>query len=183
MTSRWCRCGWLVVIPMCLLLVMTSGPQSVGAQATPVTAPGPQYTPLLPAVLAPPRWFRGADEQIHLVYELILTNAFAVPVDLTELAVIDADDGTVVSTLSGSSLRAATSLLGNPNQPVTSLPAGTVGVVWLDVPFPAEDDLPAASRTASRCTFRRGCPCPRRSSRRADQRRSTGGHPWCWVRR
>jgi hypothetical protein len=94
-------------------------------------------------VLAPPRWFRGADEQIHLVYELILTNAFAVPVDLTELAVIDVDAGTVVSTLSGTSLSAATSLLGNPNQPVTSLPAGTVGVVWLDVPFPAEDDLPA----------------------------------------
>src|SRR5215203_2874692 len=98
MTSRLCRCGWLVAIPLLVLLVMPLGPRSVVAQATPVTS-GPQYTPLLPAVLAPPRWFRGADEQIHLVYELVLTNAFAVPVDLTELAVLDADDGTVVTSV------------------------------------------------------------------------------------
>src|SRR5919112_2131881 len=143
MTSRWCRCGWLVATPVLLLLVITLGSQPVMAQATPVAVSGPQFTPLLPAVLAPPRWFRGADEQIHLVYELMLTNAFPVPVDLTELAVLDADDGTVVATLSGARLSAATSPLSNPSESTTSLPAGTVGVVWLDVPLPDEGDLPA----------------------------------------
>jgi hypothetical protein len=150
MTSRWCRCWWLVVIPVLLLLVMTLTPRSIVAQATPGAAPGPQFTPLLPAVLAPPRWFRGADEQIHLVYELVLTNAFPVAVDLTELAVLDADDGTVVATLSGARLSAATSPLSNPSESTTSLPAGTVGVVWLDVPLPDEDNLPA--RIAHRLT-------------------------------
>jgi hypothetical protein len=143
MTSRWCRCGWLVAIPLLLLLVMTLGPRSVVAQATPIAASGPQFTPLLAAVLAPPRWFRGADEEIHLVYELVLTNATTVPVDLTELAVLDADDDTVVTTLSGASLGAATSQLSSPNEPTTSLPAGKVGVVWLDVLLPDEDALPA----------------------------------------
>jgi hypothetical protein len=139
-----------VAIAVFLLLVMNLGPQTVVAQATPVAVFGPQFTPLLPAVLAPPRWFRGADEQIHLVYELMLTNAFPVPVDLTELAVLDADDGTVVATLSGARLSAATSPLSNPSESTTSLPAGTVGVVWLDVPLPDDDDLPA--RVAHRLT-------------------------------
>jgi hypothetical protein len=132
-----------VVILALLLPATAAGSPSVVAQATPTAPSGPQFTPLLPAVLAPPRWFRGADEQIHLVYELVLTNAFPVPVDLTELAVLDADDGAVVTTLSGESLSAATSLLSSSNEPTTSLPAGTVGVVWLDVPLPAEGDLPA----------------------------------------
>ena len=126
-----------------LVAVMTLGPRSVVAQATPIAASGPQFTPLLAAVLAPPRWFRGADEEIHLVYELVLTNATTVPVDLTELAVLDADDDTVVTTLSGASLGAATSQLSSPNEPTTSLPAGKVGVVWLDVRLPDEDALPA----------------------------------------
>ena len=150
MTTRWYRRGWLMATPLLLLVVTTLGPRSVLAQATPVAASGPQFTPLLPAVLAPPRWFRGADEQIHLVYELVLTNAFPVPVDLTELAVLNADDGTVVATLSGARLSAATSPLSNPSASTASLPAGTVGVVWLDVPLPDEDDLPA--RIAHRLT-------------------------------
>ncbi len=160
MTSRWCRCGWLTAIPLLVLLVMPLGPRSVMAQATPVATSGPQYTPLLPAVLAPPRWFRGADEQIHLVYELVLTNAFAIPVDLTELAVLDADDGTVVTSVSGTRLSDAMSLLSNPSAATASLPAGAVGVAWLDVPFSDEDDLPA--RIAHRLTLRipPGLPLP-----------------------
>ena len=113
------------------------------AQATPIAAAGPHVTPLLPAVLAPPRWFRGADEQIHLVYELVLTNATTVPVELTDLALLNADDGTVVSTLSGTNLSAATSLLSRPNEPTATIPAGTVGVVWLDVSVSGEETLPA----------------------------------------
>jgi hypothetical protein len=131
-----------VVIPALLLLVMTLIPRSVVAQASPVATSGPQFTPLLPAVLAPPRWFRGADEQIHLVYELVLTNAFPVTVDLTELVVFNADDGTLVTSLSGTSLSAITSLLSSLNELTTSLSPGTVGVVWLDVPLPEEGDLP-----------------------------------------
>jgi hypothetical protein len=36
-------------------------------------------TPLLDLVLSPPRWFTGTDEQVHLVYELLLTNALPAP--------------------------------------------------------------------------------------------------------
>jgi len=149
-----------MALPVFLLAVMTLGPRSVVAQATPVAATGPQYTPLLPAVLAPPRWFRGADEQIHLVYELVLTNAFPVTVELTELAVVDADDGTVLATLSSTRLSDATSLLSNPSEATTSLPASTAGVVWLDVPFSNEDDLPVS--IAHRLTLRvpPGLPLP-----------------------
>ena len=134
------------VVPILLLMLALPwfGAPGVSAQATPIPAAGPQYTPLLPEVLTPPRWFHGADEQVHLVYEMLLINAFPVPVELTTVEVLDADSGRLVASLTGEPLTTAMTLLIDPNTPTTSLPAGTVGVVWFDVTLSNPEQIPAA---------------------------------------
>ncbi len=117
----------------------------VDAQATPIsTAGGTQLTPLLDSVLAPPRWFTGTDGQVHLVYELLVTNATPVPVTVSKVDVLDADSGATLVRLSGEALLAAMSLAMSPETPATVLPPSTTGVVWLDVPLASEGDIPAS---------------------------------------
>ena len=137
--------SWPWIAPLLALIIGLSwvSVPSARAQATPVPAAGPQYTPLLPSVLAPPRWFHGADEQVHLVYELLLTNAFPVPIEVTTIEVLDAETGRSLATLTGEPLTAAMTLLPDPNTPATSLPAGMVGVVWIDVSLTNPEQLPA----------------------------------------
>jgi hypothetical protein len=95
-------------------------------------------------VLSPPRWFKGADGRVHLVYELMLTNAFPVPVTLTSVEVLEAGSSRSLATLSGDTLRAATSLLATGGVPTVTLPTSTVGVVWVDVSLTTPEELPAA---------------------------------------
>jgi Peptidase family M23 len=161
MAHPFCRLAWAVPSLVLLVAFIAVGTPGVRAQATPVPAPDNQYTPLLPSVLSPPRWFRGADEQIHLVYELMLTNAFPVPVEISTLEVVDADSGDVVGTLTGEALTAAMSLLISPSTPATSLPAGTVGVVWMDVVVPDAELLPAIIQHRLTVTVPPGLPVPR----------------------
>ena len=52
---------------------------------------GTQLTPLLDTVLSPPHWFTGTDGQVHLVYELVLTNAIPAPITVSAVEVLDAD--------------------------------------------------------------------------------------------
>ncbi|MDQ3695848.1 MAG: hypothetical protein M3464_19845 [Chloroflexota bacterium] len=106
----------VVVLPSLLFILslIAIGAAGVGAQANPWSSPDAQYTPLLPSVLSPPRWFLGADEQVHLVYELLLTNASSVPVEVTTVEVLDSDTGRVVATLTEAPLAAAMSLLPIP---------------------------------------------------------------------
>ena len=133
MNLRHSQRSWIAPLLALMVGLTCVSVPSARAQATPVPAAGPQYTPLLPSVLAPPRWFHGADERVHLVYELLLTNAFPVPVEVTTVDVLDAGTGRAVATLTGETLATAMSLLPDPNTAGTSLPPGTVGVVWFDV--------------------------------------------------
>ena len=101
-----------------------------------------QYTALIQSVPSPPRWFKGTDGRVHLVYELLLTNAFPVPVTVTSVEILDADQGRVVAVLGGAALTASMSLLtGGP--PLTELPPSTVAVVWFDLTFADRVSLPA----------------------------------------
>ena len=154
------RPAWVVPSLLSLLVLIGVGTPGVGAQATPLPRADFQYTPLLPSVLSPPRWFRGTDEQIHLVYELVLTNAFPVPVEVSSLQVVDADSREVVGTLTGEALTTAMSLLISPDTPTTSLPAGTVGVIWVDLPLPDQEHLPAAIDHHLTVTVPPGLPVP-----------------------
>jgi hypothetical protein len=87
-----------------LLLLGLTVP-AVQAQATPVPAAGgDQYTPLIQTVPTPPRWFPGSDGQVHLTYELLLTNGFPVPVTVSAVEVLDAASGAVIAQLEGDAL-------------------------------------------------------------------------------
>ena len=101
-------------------------------------------TPLLDSVLSPPHWFTGSDGQVHLVYELLLTNAIPAPMTVSAVEVLDADSGATLMRLSGEALLAAMSLATSPETPAVVLPPSTIGVVWLDVPLASEGDIPAA---------------------------------------
>jgi hypothetical protein len=81
-----------------LLALLASGlvTPRVSAQATPVPPSGEQYTPIIASGLSPPRWFTGSDGTVHLAYELLLTNAFAVPITVTAVDVLDEATGSVV---------------------------------------------------------------------------------------
>jgi hypothetical protein len=154
------RPAFIITSLLLIVFLCGIGTPGVGAQATPVASNDTQFTPLLPTVLTPPRWFRGSDEQIHLVYELLLTNAFPVPVEVSTLEVVDADSGTTIATVTGEGLTAAMSLLISPNTPMTSLPAGTVGVIWVDVALADVEQIPAAVHHRLTVTIPPGLPVP-----------------------
>jgi hypothetical protein len=103
-----------------------------------------QFTPVIQSIPSPPRWFKGTDDRVHLVYELLLTNTIAVPVAVTAVEVVDAGRGATVATLRAEALSAAMSLLAGDDAPAAVLPPSTVGVVWFDLPFADQTALPSA---------------------------------------
>ena len=102
-----------------------------------------QFTPLVESVLSPPTWFNGSDGQVHLVYELLLTNGLPVPATVSTIAVLDADTGATLQRLGGASLLAAMSLVMPTEAPTAVLPPATVGVVWFDLPLASTANIPA----------------------------------------
>lgn len=48
---------------------------TVHAQAQPAPPAGWNFTPLIESVISPPHWFIGTDGKVHVIYELLLTNA------------------------------------------------------------------------------------------------------------
>ena len=100
-----------------------------------------ELTPVTKAVASPPRWYDGNDGRVHLQYELMLTNTVPLPVNVTSVEV--RGNGRVIESLSGDRLVAAMSPLGSETGASTTLPASSVGVVWVDLGFPSRRALPA----------------------------------------
>src|SRR4051794_17761776 len=74
---------------------------------------GEDLTPLLMRVLAPPEPVKGSDGELHLVYELELTNASPGTATVESVETIDPSSGEVVGTLAGADVASRTTLLGN----------------------------------------------------------------------
>lgn len=137
--------GLLVPIALILASLPAAGAGSIArAPATPAAEPGNLLTPVLASVPTPPRWFTGSDGQVHLVYELLLTNPTGVAVTVTAVEVIDPATGASLARLDGDALTGAMSLIGSPTVATTDLPPSSLGVVWADLPFAGPDDLPAS---------------------------------------
>jgi Peptidase family M23 len=101
-----------------------------------------QFTPIVMHIMSTPRWFTGTDDQVHLVYELELTNAFPSPVTVTAVAARDVGTGRTIARLSADALAASMSLVTSGAESQTELAPSTIGVVWFDIPFVATADLP-----------------------------------------
>lgn len=111
------------------------------AQAQPTGPEGWHFTPLIDSVISTPHWFDATDGKVHLVYELLLTNALAVPVTVMAVEVLDADSGATLVRLTGPSLLSAMSIVTSL-APNVMLPTATVGVVFLDVVLAGKADVP-----------------------------------------
>src|SRR5262249_1557949 len=69
---------------------------------------GDSVTPLVATVLAPPQPVLAADDRIHLVYELFLTNVSPAMMQLTAVETLDPDrQNAVAATFTGADLTAA----------------------------------------------------------------------------
>jgi len=126
----------------CLIAALVLGifaAPALHAQAKPAEW---QFTPLIDDVISRPHWFTGTDGKVHIVYELLLTNALAVPVTVSTVEVLDADSNATLLRLTGPSLLASMTI-ATSLAPAAVLPTATVGVVWLDVSLAAKADAPA----------------------------------------
>jgi hypothetical protein len=109
----------------------------------PLTPPPPdQLTPLVGSVTTEPRPVLGADDRVHLVYELVLTNMFAAPATVDAVEVLDdSQGGAVISRIEGPALARMMRPFGS-RKTGTTLAGGQSGVVFLDVTFAPHDTLP-----------------------------------------
>ena len=125
-----------------LTLVLLAGPPARSRAQTP--APDePQLTPAVARVLAVPSAVLGADDRLHLAYELFVTNVSSDTMRLDSVQALDGDDPSrVLATLDGATLAAAYKPLVS-SEGVMLGPA-QVGRLFLDVTFAPGATLPRA---------------------------------------
>ena len=81
--------------------------------------------------LAPPRWYKGIDNRIHLEYELQFVNGFPIDATVTELVVRRGAGGTLAD-LAGGALLATISPVGAPAAHETTIPANSAATAFID---------------------------------------------------
>ncbi|WP_428659177.1 M23 family metallopeptidase [Reyranella sp.] len=111
------------------------------AAATPSRAADIQLTPVVADVLWPPQPVRGSDSQVHLVYELRLSNPtpFAIAVDTIE--VLD-ETGRVVLAMDKDAIGKRLSIGGRRGAEATSLSPGQFGVLFMHAALPPNQPAP-----------------------------------------
>jgi hypothetical protein len=149
------RLGVMVIAALALVsvpaVVTTASAQSSGNGS---------YTPLVMHVLTAPSWFKGADGEAHLTYELELVNGFPVDVGVSDVEVRDASTHDPIQQLSGDDVVASMSLLASGTKPTATVPASSTGVLWMDVPLASPKDVPAAIEHTITVALPPGLPVP-----------------------
>jgi Peptidase family M23 len=167
--KRWTRaraavCGCLAIALPAVLLATASPSHGIVAGRTGSTAPssarlgaglrpGTKFTPVTATTLTVPEPVEGSDGRIHLVYELLLTNAAALPVRISQVEVLDAATNQALLNLKGTALSAEFTPVGAPagdegsDDPAsppgsTTIPSSATWVVWLDVSLPPQREVP-----------------------------------------
>ncbi len=159
-TSVGARTRHLSVAVAVLLIAGVALAAPVGASIIgPVGTPPEVITPLVAVPLSPPHPVLGADDRVHLVYELFVTNPTSSVMRLQKLqtldasthdAVIDTERGSrIIATLAGEDLDGATKPLV-PASTLTLAPA-QVTRLFLDATFSTRARIPG--RLEHRFTF------------------------------
>ena len=128
------------------------------------TAPGAELTPLVGRVLSTPHPVTGSDSRVHLVYELMLSNATGDTVEVQSIDVLDAQRAHLITTIGSGEISRRLSLGGARGQERTALGAAQFGVAFLHVTLAAGQPTPARldhrvhvrMETAKRVTFTLG---------------------------
>ena len=83
-------------------------------------------TPVVATPIAPPNPVLGADDKIHLVYEIVLMNMAPSAVAIERIETLDAESGAVIGTLDGDGLAKMMRLNGGGKG--TDLAGGRLGL-------------------------------------------------------
>ena len=107
----------------------------------------PQFTGLAASFLTHPQPVRGTDGRFHIAYELMLTNAVQIPLDVKRVEVRDGKTHRVLLSLHGHALSSrmnsiAGATTGKTPPDTTLLSPSGSAVVWLDVRVRRKADLP-----------------------------------------
>jgi murein DD-endopeptidase MepM/ murein hydrolase activator NlpD len=110
--------------------------------------PGTSFTPLAASTMTTPTAVLGTDGKQHIAYELLLTNATAEAAKVERLEVRSPGVKQPLANIAGAQLIADMTRLGGlpegaPPAEATTIPAASVGVVWLDVTLPASAPVPS----------------------------------------
>jgi hypothetical protein len=131
-----------------LLLALASGTAAMAAAPKSSVNPPPfagerdQSTPVLLSPTIQPVPFLGADGRVHIDYELLVTNTRAIPVKFVSLEVLDADSGTVLTTVRGEEIARSFTKMGGANS--DTLEGSQAGYFWIDVVLDPGHTLPRA---------------------------------------
>jgi hypothetical protein len=131
-----------VVVGLGVVLGMTGGEAARGPKPALPDALTPVLIRPVAPIVAP---VLGGDGRYHVVYELWLTNAKALPATIGRIEILDAaDHGRVVKSLSGDELAAASvRLTGRSDGPAT-LAQDESRVVFVELGFDRRADVPEA---------------------------------------
>ena len=120
-------------LALAMALLGIAGPASATGESDVLTA-------LLVRVVAPPNPVLGADDKIHLAYELEVVNkSNLVLLTVDSLKVLDPASGAVLQELGGPGLAKMSRF---PGASGTTLPPGHSGYVFMDVTLPARAAVP-----------------------------------------
>ncbi len=101
-------------------------------------------SPLVVTPVASPNSVLGADNRVHLAYEIVLMNIGSTEVYIEKIEALNADGGAVLGTLDGAALAKMLRLNGDAKG--TALQGGGSGMVFLDVTLAKDAALPKALR-------------------------------------
>jgi hypothetical protein len=139
-----------VVMSLGVVAALTAGPAVAETGFGPGTGiePGTSFTPLAAATMTTPTAVLGTDGKQHIAYELLLTNATAEAAKVERLEVRAPGVKRPLENIAGAQLIADMTRLGGlpegaPPAEATTIPAASVGVVWLDVTLPAAAAVPS----------------------------------------
>jgi hypothetical protein len=123
-------------------VIWAAEPASIeGSQAFP---PPPSSSPLVTQVVAAPSAVLGTDTRQHLVYEISLLNTSATARRMDSVEVLDGG-GTVLAAYAGpDAVQPIMSNAVDHHSAIDVLPSSGGGVLWLDVSFARDADIPAA---------------------------------------
>jgi hypothetical protein len=103
-----------------------------------------EFTPLVMSVLDTPIPVKGSDGRLHLVYELLVTNAYKLDFEIVSVEVLDGDQNEkLLTSFSGKEVSNIMQLVGT-RAPIDSLQPGQAGIVFMSFSVDTINDIPSS---------------------------------------
>ena len=130
----------------CLLVCALGLALSTLFQQTMAVAGEPEdvVSPLVATPLVSPNPVLGADDKVHLAYEIVLVSMAPADIRLKKVETLDAASGAVLGTMEGDAL--AQMLKFNGDSKETTLAGGDSGLLFMDVTLAKDASVPKAIR-------------------------------------